>query len=53
MKSTILMHEIIERFSDEDNRDLRKALKAFRLQVARESQDTNGNAMRYLKLQYR
>lgn len=53
MKSTILIHEIIERFGDEDNRNLLKALKALRLRVAMEAQDTGGNAMRYLRLMYK
>jgi len=53
MKSNELMHAIIERFGSEDNRDLMRALKAFRLQVMKEAQDTQSNANKYLKLKYR
>lgn len=53
MKSNDLMHEIIERFGDEDNRDLMKALKAFRNQVMHEAQSTAKNANAYLRLMYK
>ncbi len=53
MKSTQLIFEIIERFGDEDNHDLMKALKALRLQVVKEAQDTDNNAKRYLNHHYK
>ncbi len=53
MKSTQLIFEIIDQFGDEDNHHLMKALKALRLQVVKEAQDTDNNAKRYLKLQYK
>ena len=53
MKSTELIFEIIERFGDDNNHDLMKALKALRLEVVKEAQDTDNNAKRYLKLQYK
>ena len=58
MKSTLLIHEIIERFGSDvetkfDNRDLMKALKALRKQVVIEAQATQRNANAYLKLKYK
>lgn len=52
MKSTALIHEIIDEFGSDDNRGLYKALKALRLQVKSEVIGTIRNASRLVTVLY-
>ncbi len=53
MKSDEHIIDIIDQFGDEDNREFRKALKAFRTQVKLEALSKVKNAMNLIKILYK
>ena len=53
MRSDEIMIDIIEQFGDEDNRELRSALKSFRTQVKLEVLRKVTNCLSLIKLLYK
>jgi len=53
MKSDEHIIDIIDQFGSEDNRELRKALKAFRTQIKLEVLSKVKNAISLIKILYR